>query len=246
MHFDKIDRKEFKRTNAISRKYNIQWKKYAGRNCIGDCSNLFQRLRPVNYYDFYLKYTQDGIKTAAERNTFKYSGRTEKEIEELAVQYKNECGDDSFPLESYIKNIYMHAIIETFDGQMKELQINQLLTNMGYTYEKPEKNEDSRYGIDFKVYKGGTLVFMLQIKPISFFKGVDNLSLIEDRLSAFRKQSLVQQRYKVPTYYMVYKMNDNGTVRWMSENGKLCFELQRLCNGDSGLPNTLPTNFISL
>lgn len=140
----------------------------------------------------------------------------------------------------------MHAIIETFDGQMKELQINQLLTNMGYTYEKPEKNEDSRYGIDFKVYKGGTLVFMLQIKPISFFKGVDNLSLIEDRLSAFRKQSLVQQRYKVPTYYMVYKMNDNGTVRWMSENGKLCFELQRLCNGDSGLPNTLPTNFISL
>ena len=87
MHFDKIDKKDFQKTNRISRKYNMQWKKYAGRSSIGDCSNLFQRLRPTDYYDFYLKYTKDGEETVHNRELFKHCGRTEEEIEEVARKY---------------------------------------------------------------------------------------------------------------------------------------------------------------
>ena len=246
MHFDKIDKEDFKKTNRISRKYNTQWKKYAGRNSIGDCSNLFQRLRPVNYYDFYLKYTKDGEETVNNRSEFKYYGRTEDEIEEVARKYMTECNDNSFTFEEYVKNVYVHTIIETFDGQMKEQNISQLLVNMGYTYEKPKDNEDSRFGIDFKVFKDNRLVFVLQIKPISFFIGTHNRSLIEDRIGAFEKQSLVLDRFKVPTYYMVYKVDDDGVVEWLSEDGKMCFELKRLCNQENGHPYELPNEFVKI
>lgn len=246
MHFDKIDREEFKKTNRISRKYNTQWKKFAGRNSIGDCSNLFQRLRPTDYYDFYVKYTKDGEETVSNRKDFLHYGRTEEEIEHVARKYMDACGNTSFTFEEFVKNVYMHTIIETFDGQIKEQEVNQLLANMGYTYEKPQGNEDSRFGIDFKVYKNGVLRFVLQVKPISFFKGHYNRSLIEDRIGAFEKETLVKRNLGVQTYYMVYKLDDNGTVEWLTENGKMCFELQRLCNQENGWPNELPNEFIKL
>lgn len=243
MHFDKIDKSDFKKTNCISRKYNTQWKKFAGRNSIGDCSNLFQRLRPNSYYDFYLKYTKDGEETVSNRKEMLYYGRTEDEVEEIAKKYREECNDYSYPLEDYIKNVYMHTIIETYDGQIKEQQISQLLVNMGYAYEKPEKDEDSKYGIDFKVLKNGVLSFVLQIKPLSFFRGVNNQSLIVDRINAFHKQELVLKEYKIPTFYMIYKVDDDGNVEWLCENNKVCFELSRLCNKENGFPYTLPKEF---
>lgn len=246
MLYSQIDKKDFKRTNAISRKYNKEWKKFSGRSSIGDCSNLFQRLRPSSYYDFYKKYTKDGEETINSRNEFIFYGRTENEIIEVAKKYRDECGDYSYPLEDYIKNVYMHVIVETFDGQVKEQQINQLLTNMGYTYDKPENDEDACYGIDFKVYKDNRLSFVLQIKPISFFIGTKNKSLIDDRISAFTKQEKVYSKFNVHTYYMVYSSDDDGNVKWLTENKKLCFELWRLCNKDNGIPYRLPNQYIEL
>lgn len=243
MHFETIDRAEFIKTKYISKKYNMAWKMLAGRHSIGDCSNLFQRLRPANYYDFYVKYTKDGEETFLKRKEMPFYGRTEEEIETVARKFQEKCGDYAIPLEVYIKNVYTHVIIETFDGQMCEQNVNQLLTNIGYTYEKPHGNEDSKYGIDFKVYKDNVLSFMLQIKPISFFLGTKNASLISDRKSAFAKQDLVLQKYNVPTYYMIYDIDNVGNIRWRSENEKLCFELCRLCNRDNGFPYILPTEY---
>lgn len=246
MRFNEINREEFKKTNRISRRFNTQWRKYASRNSIGDCSNLFQRLHPTDYYDFYVKYTKDGEETVHNRSEFKYYGRTEEEIEKVAKKYMSECGKTSYTLDEFIMNVYMHVIIETFDGQIKEQEVCQLLVNMGYTYERPEKNEDSRFGIDFKVFKGDELKFILQIKPISFFTGIYNRSLILDRINAFEKQSLVLERYKVPTYYMVYKADNDGQVGWLSEHGNMCFELKRLCNQENGHPYELPTEYVKL
>lgn len=232
MKYDSIDKKIFKESNRISRKYNKQWNAIAGRGYIGDCSNLFQRLKPTSYYDFYLKYTQDGEETKHDRKTFKYCGRTEEEVEELANLYKSLCKDDSFTIEEYIRNIYMHTLIETYDGQMKEVYVTRLLTNMGYTYEKPNSDEDGIMGIDFKVFKNNELKFVIQVKPYSFFKGNSNKALIEDRINAFNKEQKVTNILKVPTYYMVYESFDDGTIKWLNENGKFAFELSRLCNKD--------------
>lgn len=248
MLFDKdtFNKKDFKKTNRISRKYNTQWKKFACRNSIGDCSKLFQRLRPTSYYDFYVKYTKDGEETASNRKEMLYYGRTEDEIRIIAEKYREACRDYTYPLEDYIKNVYMHTIIETYDGQVKEEQLNEMLTRLGYTYEKPEGDEDAKYGIDFKVFKNGKLSFVLQVKPISFFLGWSNQSLIEDRIGAFKKEQLVRECFNVSTYYMVYKIDDDGNVQWLSENGKMCFELKRLCNKDNGLPHILPHETIYL
>ena len=243
MHFESIDIEDFRKTNRISRKYNQIWKKFAGSASIGDCSNLFQRLQPIDCYDFYLKYTKDGEETAHDRKTFKYYGRTEEEIEEVAKKYMEACGNTSFTFEEFVKNVYMHTIVETFLGQIKERQVNQILTDMGYTYEKPIGNEDSHMGIDFKVYKDGRLSFMLQVKPISFFNGIHNKSLIEDRIGAFEKETLVSKKFNVPTYYVVYDTDNGGKVRWLSEDGKLCFKLQRLCNQENGYPRELPKEY---
>lgn len=243
MHFDYIDRKDFQRTNIISRKYNTVWKQFAGRNVIGDCSNLFQRLKPLSYYDFYVKYTKDGEETISARPTFRYYGRTEKEIEEIAIQYRNACNDFTFSLEDYIKNIYMHVIIETFDGQIKEQEVGQILSNLGYTYTKPIGDEDSKLGIDFKVFKDNILTFVIQVKPISFFTGIHNQSLIEDRLNAFTKVRNVLKLYNVPTYFMIYRINTEGNVEWLIENSKLCFTLERLINKTNGHPNNIEPNF---
>lgn len=244
MHFDSINKDDFVKTKYISKKYNLEWKKIAGRNFVGDCSKLFQRLQPFNYYDFYMKYTKDGEETVSNRNEMLFYGRTEEEIEELGKTYRDLCGNYTISLESYIKNIYTHVLIETFDGQICEQKVNQMLTNLGYTYEKPTDNEDSMYGIDFKVFdKSNKLLFVLQIKPISFFIGYRNESLIRDRKSAFVKQDLVLKRFGVPTYYMIYEIVGGGEVRWRCENGKLCFDLSRLCNRYNGLPNKIPQEY---
>lgn len=243
MLFETINKSDFKRTNCISKKYNTHWKLFAGRKSIGDCSNLFQRLCPTDYYDFYVKYTKDGEDTVLNRSEFIYSGRTEEEIKSIAEKYRDECNDYSYPLEDYIKNVYMHTIIETFDGQLKERQVNQILTNFGYTYEKPNNDEDSKYGIDFKVFKEGKLIFVIQVKPISFFIGNKNQSLINDRKNAFKKEALVREKFNVPTYYMIYSVEENGGVKWLCENNKLLFDLHRLCNEKNGLPYCLPQTF---
>lgn len=245
MHFDEIDIGDFSKTNYISRKYNHAWKRFAGRRNIGDCSNLFQRLQPSDCYDFYIKYTEDGEKTVHDRESFMYCGRTEDEIEELAKKYMKACGNPSFPFEDFVKNIYMHTIVETFLGQEKEKQVGQMLVNMGYTYEKPVGNEDSRMNIDFKVYKGGKMMFVLQVKPKSFFTGTRNYSLIEDRIAAFRKELLVLENFGVPTYYMLYKTDNKGNIGWLSEGGKVCFRLSRLCNEETGYPMKLPNEYKS-
>lgn len=244
MRYSNIDKIELKKSNVISRKYNTVWKRFAGRSSIGDCSNLFQRLNPTSYYDFYVKYTKDGEETVGNREDFLYYGRTEGEIEELAKKYMEACGDYSFSLSQYIDNIYMHTIIETFDGQMKERSVGEILLNKGFTYEKPKKDEDACMGIDFKVYKDGKFIFALQIKPISFFKGFNNKSLIEDRKNSFHKERMVKEVFNVPTYYMVYKSDDSdGSVTWLSHNdinnSNLCFHLSELCSGDTGYPYDL-------
>ena len=53
-------------------------------------------------------------------------------------------------------------------------------------------------------------------------------------------------RMHVPTYYMVYKADEDGNVLWLTENGKLCFELKRLCNQENGLPYELPNEFMEI
>jgi len=69
-----------------------------------------------------------------------------------------------------------------------ESKVNEMLLSKGLTTEAPTLVEDTKYGIDLKVYKENKLVCMIQVKPHTFFIGNNNQSLIKDRVKALVKE----------------------------------------------------------
>lgn len=232
--YNNIDPVEFKKTNRISYKYNKVWLGLTKRKFLGACADIYQRLQPKDYYDFYVKYTEDGDRTKDNREENLDCGRSEEEIVEVAKLYQKLCNDNTYPLSEYIMNIYHHVIVETFNGQMREQSVGLYLNKNGYTFEKPTKDEDSRLGIDFKVYKDNNLKFALQVKPITFLKSNSNVGLVKTRFDTFRKIDYVKQNYNVNTYYMFYKVNDNGDILFGKSNGKFTHNLSSLVDTSNG------------
>ena len=240
MQFLYNDKSKYTNTKRILRQYNVEWKKYAGRNYIGDCSKLFQRLNPESYTDFYKKYIEDGEKHKNNDELLIYRGRTEEEITNIAKMYQKDCNRFDIPLETFILNIICHVIHETYDGQNVEREVGKMLNKLNYIYKKPDGNEDAKYGIDFKVYSKDKLMFILQIKPMSFFTGNSNKSLIEDRINAFHKERLCNDMFGCKVYYMAYQINNNGGIYWYQDkNNKKCQLLSHFCNEDGTIKNYL-------
>lgn len=242
---DFIDGKIFYETKRTLWKYNDNWKRISGAPYIGNCTENYRKLSPKSYYDFYAKYVEDGKNVHLDK---KYRGRTEEELTDLAHKYKVMCGNPDIDVDVFRRNIILHTIIETFDGKGYEREVSKHLLNLGYTFTYPTGVEDSRYGIDFKVYKDDELKFILQVKPITFFYGKHNKPLIGDRICAFEKQSLVDATLKVPTWFMIYKIdeNDEKGLWLLNKDGGLCHKLSDLINQENGYPYDLPNNFVKL
>lgn len=221
LNFNSID--EFKEAKRKLWKYNKIWKKYSARRYVGDCSYLYKKLKPISYQDFYEKYTIDGEANKGKETTLR--GRTKEEIYEIAKQYQNEC-DNTIDIEVYVKNIYMHVIIETYDGQRIENElINRIHIEQGITLIQSYGDDDAKMGIDMRNKK-----YALQIKPISFFRSNKNVSLIEDRANAFVKKDKCYQTYNINTYYIIYDIIDDKSYKlYCHDNGKITFHLEELC-----------------
>lgn len=229
------DGKEYIATKQIiSCPYNEACKAMISRNKLGDLSSLYQRLQPTDYDDFLVKYCEDGLKHK-DNELMKYRrGRSVEELWELAKEYRELTGNFDIPLEVYMQNLITLAIIDTYDGQRFEREVGSYMTNKGILYDKPKNNEDSKYGIDFKVYgKDFTdLKCLIQVKPISFFRGDKNEALKQDRICAFEKYEICRKEYGVPTFYMVYDIWRNGMVKWLCKDGNFCLKLHELTNPD--------------
>lgn len=225
-YLDFTDISAFKNAKKQLWKYNQVWRKYSARKYVGDCSYLYKKLLPTSYQDFYTKYTLDGLIRHNEDTTLR--GRTQEEIYNIALQYQQEC-DKTIDIDVYIKNIYMHVIIETYDGQKIENEIKQrLLKDYNISLSQSYGEDDAVMGIDMKNNK-----YALQIKPISFFRSNKNISLIKDRAHAFIKRYKCFQKYGINTYYIVYDIIDDKQYKlYEHSNGKITFYLEELCNKD--------------
>lgn len=244
-----ITNDDFIRSKVKLRKYNQEWKKYSARKYVGDCSYLFEKLKPTSYKDFYEKYVNDGDNTFGKIGTDDYQrGRTEFEIidnakflyETIRKHYPN----DDVHFSDCLNVTVGHTIHETYDGHIVENIVDKMLTDKGLKMVKPMGDADTLYGIDRFCYMGDKLVFTLQIKPISFFLGNSNKSLISDRISAFNKCDKVQKAFNVKTYYIIYdsSVSSENKVGFVSKsNGKMAFELSEVCNID-GSAKSLPKN----
>lgn len=216
--------------NKVKEARIIYKEHFAPSHCIGNCSNLYQKLKPVDFVDFYekeLKYAQDNKNVLSVYNR----GLTYEEFYNLSVNYKTmveEICELEFDLSVYFYCLVCHAIVETFVGQKKEEDIINFLKKRGYKPTKTKGGKDARYGVDIAV-SGITEDFYLQIKPITFFRS-NFKDTQDDRINLCRKREELLNMEKIDTYYIIYNVGySDSNIRWISkDNGDIVFKINEL------------------
>lgn len=198
-------------------------------DCIGNCTNLYYELKPVDYYDFYQKY----LEYAKNHINWKisYRGLTYEELYNLSVNFKTlveEQTNFKYDLEVYFYTLVCHIIIETFIGQDKEKRIMKYIEERGFKYEKVTGFKDSKNGVDILV-KGNNTKFYVQVKPISFFLS-KKIDVHEDRVACCYKREEVLKREGIDTYYIIYDLDwQTLELKWVvNKKGGLLFKLSEL------------------
>lgn len=209
--------------NDVNTAYN---RKYKLPEYIGYCMRIFERLAPVSYEDAFEKYTESGYDTAF--NSYE-RGRTKDEIESIAITWMAECPDSKLELVDFYDAMVLHAIVETYDGYMREKQVKDSLVGAGAKIDTVSGDEDVKMAIDVKAELNGN-TFLIQVKPISFFAGNHNKSLNEDRAALKRKESRAREKYGKNTYfrYLIYDSWGNGEWVVNEKKNKCSFSYDEL------------------
>lgn len=238
----------------FNNKHASVWQTINHRNYVGNCSYLFKKYRPKDYEDFFQKYINDYSYVDYDTDTCKgshYVGRSYEQLTNLAHIYHKTINDNSFTLEDCLDDIINHVIIETFDGHIVENRLCQMLINSGYMVENQDDNYDTKYGIDIVAVhlNNKNDIHYIQVKPISFFIGSKNQSLIYDRkkriISEFEfKGTLTSSNVRDIEYVMYDKkeLDTTGKVKIADLNGKKRFALYELINSN-GIPLYNKTDF---
>lgn len=214
-------------------KDNFSYPKY-----IGNCSELYNKLSPTGYDDFYVKY----LKYAKDNHhlSIKKRGIDYDKIVKESVRYKNmvfeKTGVDE-DVSTFFYDMVCHIIVETFDGKKKEEKFRSYLERLGYSTSIFEGEVDMFYGTDIKVICNDGTVFAVQIKPLSFFTSKRS-DTMKDNAGLCRKYKKTLSEFGIETYYAIYDKNkwDNKTWWLHKSNGKLCFKINDLFEYD---PNNI-------
>lgn len=182
---------------------------------IGNCTNLYQKLNPTSYKDFYdkeLKYAEENHHLPVEER-----GLTYEEFYMLAYKYKillEDCTNLKYDISIYFYALVCHAIIETFIGQKKEEVVLEYINNKGFTASKVDSKKDTRYGVDIEV-EGKGQHFYVQVKPLTFF--TSNYSDVNnDRLEACKKREEIMSNEGLDTYYIIYDLDwETSQLKWL-------------------------------
>jgi hypothetical protein len=187
----------------------------------GHGSNLFDKLLPLSYEDFYVK-----LMSYASSNENKMSiynrGLTISEMFDLAKEFKAnvELIDNSiiFSIEKYVDYIAYVNIIQTFDGHINEvLLVNYIQNNYYKDAHKANGELDSKYGVDI-LYKNNTRG--IQVKSINFFFG-NKQSVINDRNAIEPLKNEVKKKFGIEMFYAIFDRKNNKYLQ--SSNGTPVF-----------------------
>ncbi|KAA6341300.1 hypothetical protein EZS27_010887 [termite gut metagenome] len=232
--------KDLERYSFLKKKlwnFNKEYKKISAVKYIGDCSYLYDKLKPTSYEDFLRKYIFDGENKPYPLEDDGFYGKSIDEIYTLAEYYRYLSNDYTIPLEDYLDDLINHIIIETYDGHVRENYIKKCFEDTGYCVESINGDEDSIFGIDMKVYKNKKLTYLIQIKPYTaFYKSPKiNDALIIDRKRWFKKEREALNKYsEVDYYYILYMNKGGGKTNWVSKDDSFLFKINELSslNGD--------------
>lgn len=208
-----------------------KWYGMNSTNNFGCCTYLYKKYDyPDTYEDFYEAYIKDSSFNDKEH------GRNEEYIYKMAYMlYLKD--DERFNIEDYYSYIIKKLIYDTLNGCKQESKVNELLKRKGLRTESPTINEDLKYGIDIKVYEKEKLLYMIQVKPNTFFIGNRNKSLINDRLKAIEKENKTKKQYGVNTYYIIYNKTDGQFI--LNKGKYLSHRLSDLINTDGTTKNII-------
>lgn len=197
---------------------------------IGCMSCLYHAYNPTSVEDFKRQYFENADDSSASP----YTGRTVTYLQNQAKMMSNLCGRSKSECYQYMT----YRMFEmTFNGMLKEKQAKEIIQSRGYTYEEPTSDEDIKLGIDFKVYKDGKLIAMIQVKPNTFFANTTyNQSLLNDRRKAVEKYYICKRLYKVPTLFMIYNQKEQ---RFIKHNNNYTWNLFYLVNNDGTIKNSI-------
>lgn len=227
--------------------------KCAGPDFMGNCTDLYHKLKPLNYKDFYereLKYAEEN-----QHLPIKDRGLTYEEFYMLAHKYKvllEGCTNLRYDLSIYFYALVCHAIVETFDGQKREEMIMDYISKKGFEVKKVKGEKDAKYGVDIEVIGKGQH-FYVQVKPITFFKA-ERPDTHEDRIGACRKREEILKLEGLDTYYIIYDLDwKTSQTKWViNKNNGILFKISDLFDYDKDnikstiVRHQLPTERITI
>lgn len=205
---------------------------FAPSNRIGNCTNLYRKLKPVSVDDFYEKYIEYGAGNPD--MPISQRGLSYDELYALAERYKKvseeKTGVTAYDLSVFFYDALCHIIVETWDGQQNERDFVKFLTSLGYKCSKFDGRIDAEYGVDIKVERGDGVVSAIQIKPISFFKS-NRHDVHMDRVHLCEKYEEALKNLKFKTYYAIYvKDKETGDITWVKNGNGYRFRINELFN----------------
>ena len=239
-----------KNKKKFNREYNWKWKKIAGPDYTGSCSYLFQDFykgwkeqHPNEYptHTDFARYYFSHVNmhtqyTGLCKPDCHHYGRSVKQIFLLADRYKELCNDESIMVEQYFDDIVNHVIIETYNGQMREIRLVDEYIRHGFNVEQTSDHWDKNLGVDLIIRKGDVIVDYIQCKPLTTFLGNRNESLIRDRVVFYEKEREKKKECEeldypyYPTKFILY--NEEYPDKWCTLNGKKSFLLEELCTNE--------------
>lgn len=218
------------------------WKdNYSPSNKIGNCTDLFRKLKPINEEDFcqkYFQYAEDNKNLPISKR-----GLTNNELIEMATDYMNKSNihqNINFPFETYLNDALCHIITQTYDGKIRELEFARFLESLGYTCGWFDGRIDAKYGVDIKITDKNAKIYAIQVKPISFFLSA-NKDTHEDRINLVHKYYDFLNDYGSKTYYAIYsaKKGDKNAL-WIKNKNGFRFKLDELFEYDiNDIENTI-------
>ena len=187
---------------------------------------------PNTLMEFWTKYKNDA------KVGSKYNGRS---MEYVALQAHRLAELDNYQEsnQDYLKYIFAKVFLDTMVGMRFEKKAQEICKQNGYKIEDVTVEDDKDYGIDFKISKDDKLQYLIQVKPSTFFKGVRNESLINDRKNCFKKEKKSIEKYKVPTLYMIYDRASGEFIE--NGKGKKTYRLKNLLY-ENGQPKIMFNN----
>ena len=210
-----FDTHEIYKNNRILN--NLLEDEFTNVNMVGHCFMLCLKHNPINYYEFedkYFKYAESS------KNFFiRERGLTKEEFNDLALRcYKRCCEvlNNTIPIEDVYSLLYYHIIAIAFTGFTAEKKAQYLMRDMGLVVDKPDKDMDSNYGVDFIVYENEDrkkYKMFVQVKPISYFgKYASNKNKL---LDCYKR---CKEKFNVETYYILYERTVDGIFQFAVKN----------------------------